>query len=72
MNLARNRATHTYYNIKSAAMRSVLGAAKDIIDGHTIECRFHINTVWMIDGCRRSAIDTLAFLNELYKEKNDG
>jgi len=61
-----NRAAVTMRRLRTRAALHI-PAAIDIVEGHTIECRLYINTVWMVDGCRRSALDTLAFINALYK-----
>lgn len=66
MNPSAGRAAATMQYLRTRAVATTKLAIGNV-EGHTIECRFHINVVWMVDGVRRSAFDTLAFLNELYQ-----
>jgi hypothetical protein len=63
-----SRAAATMKKLRTRASACNIPAVLDIVNGHTIECRLRINTIWMVDGVRRSALDTLAFLNDLYAE----
>lgn len=62
-----SRAAATMKRLRLQALSSNVRAASDSIEGHTFECRFSTNEVWMVDGRRQPKFDALAFLNELYK-----
>jgi hypothetical protein len=58
--------------VRHAAWRSSEGMHSQNYFGHVITYLARRKGVWMVDGVRRSATDTLAFINELYKEHTDG